>query len=253
MAEGRKGGATHALADGIARVLSAPAVLAGVVVLVAFYGASDDVRHWIGTVGLWAFLSGGVLDRYARNRATRARGFFGACGAHLGAMLRLGLIVVLAVASVHAVIGPGFPNAYAHEAGFLLALVLTLVLSFAQVRVAVEDRRSAIGAFLGGARFVWRNPAALVLFAGFVAVALGVMLAFERVTWRGDTPTWTAWLLGEVPIAIESSLALAWLATAVSLFQRRLAHAGYTAGPPLTWPESPAAEAIANASPSISS
>ena len=50
-------------------------------------------------------------------------------------------------------------------------------------------------------------------------------------------------------VAIESLLSLAWLATAVSLFQARLAHAGYTAGPPLTWPESPAAEAIGNAAP----
>ena len=35
-------------------------------------------------------------------------------------------------------------------------------------------------------------------------------------------------------------------ASAIALFQSRLAHAGYTAAPPLQWPESPAAETIAN-------
>src|SRR5262245_2274173 len=43
-----------------------------------------------GWLVLWSFLSGGILDRYARERPTRARGFFGACGAHFPAMLRLG-------------------------------------------------------------------------------------------------------------------------------------------------------------------
>jgi hypothetical protein len=39
-------------------------------------------------------------------------------------------------------------------------------------------------------------------------------------------------------------------ASAIALFQARLAHASYTAGPPLEWPESPAAEAITNLSSS---
>jgi hypothetical protein len=41
-------------------------------------------------------------------------------------------------------------------------------------------------------------------------------------------------------------LALPLVASATVFFQSRLAHAGYTAAPPLQWPESPAAEAIAN-------
>jgi hypothetical protein len=40
-------------------------------------------------------------------------------------------------------------------------------------------------------------------------------------------------------------------ASGVALFQLRLAHAGYTAAPRIEWPESPAAEAIANAPRSI--
>ena len=39
---------------------------------------------------LWIFLAGGILDRYARNRPTRAGGFFGRCGVFFFRFLRLG-------------------------------------------------------------------------------------------------------------------------------------------------------------------
>ena len=41
---------------------------------------------------IWSFLSGGVLDRLARNRPTRTAGFFAACGTHFWRFLRLGLL-----------------------------------------------------------------------------------------------------------------------------------------------------------------
>jgi hypothetical protein len=247
-------GAAHAAADGVARVAAAPVVLLGMIALVSFYGTPSDPRHAIGALLLWAFLSGGVFDRYARRRPTRARGFFGACGAHLGAMLRLGAAILLVLAVFHLIIGGGFPNHYVHEAAFVMALLLMLVLTFAQVRVAVEDRRSALGALLAAARFVARNPSALLVFAGFAAAALGVVLAWEQYAARDADATgaaWRTWTIAQAAIAIETSLVLAWFATAVSLFQARLAHAGYTAAPALTWPDSPAAEAIANASPTV--
>ena len=237
----------RALGDGLARVAAAPVVLAGTIALVSFYGASDDLRHGIGAVLLWAFLSGGILDRYARARPTRARGFFGACGAHFGAMLRLALCVLLVVALVHLAMGGDFPNDYVHMAAFGVSLLLVLVLTLAQVRIAVEDRRSAIGALLAGGRFVARNPAAIVLYAVFVAAAMGVMVGFERIEHAPNVSESTLGLAAEVTSALECLLALAWLATATALFQSRLAHAGYTAAPPLTWPESPAAETIGNA------
>ena len=37
---------------------------------------------------------------------------------------------------------------------------------------------------------------------------------------------------------------LVFVASAISLFQSRLAHAGYTARPVLAWPDSPAADAV---------
>jgi len=39
---------------------------------------------------------------------------------------------------------------------------------------------------------------------------------------------------------------LGFMATSIALFQGQLAHAGYTAAPVPTWPDSPAVEAIAN-------
>jgi hypothetical protein len=42
-------------------------------------------------VGLWIFLAGGILDRYARDRATRAYGFFAACGVFFFRFVRLAI------------------------------------------------------------------------------------------------------------------------------------------------------------------
>src|SRR5262245_45596313 len=52
---------------------------------------------------IWTFLSGGILDRYARQRPTRTHGFFSACGTHFWRFLRLG---VLALAFYAALFGP---------------------------------------------------------------------------------------------------------------------------------------------------
>lgn len=234
--------------EGIARVLAAPAILLGTIGVVILYGMPGDLRHLFGAWMLWAFLSGGILDRYARRRPTRARGFFAACGGHLGAMFRLGLSVLILIAAFHLMIGPGFPSGLVHQAAFIVALAMTLLVTLAQVRVAVEDRRSAIGALLGAARFALRNPASVGLFALFVFGFLGIMLIGER-TIPADITGFGVWAASKGFVAIECFLVLAWHGVATSLFQARLAHAGYTAAPPLVWPDSPAGEAIGNLPP----
>lgn len=244
-----RSGAARAFTDGIGRVAAAPAVLAGTIGIVGMYGAAHDVRHAIGALLLWAFLSGGILDRYARRRATRARGFFGACGTHFGAMTRLGAIILMALGAFHWIVGRGFGNPYVHQGAFIVAIVLALFVTYAQVRIAVEDRRSAMGALLAGARFVGRNPASLILYLIFAAAGATVMLVYERLVPTQHTGTWTAFAAAEGLIAADTAVALASFASGIALFQGRLAHAGYTAAPPILWPESPAAEAIANASP----
>jgi hypothetical protein len=210
----------QALTGGIRRVASAPAVLASMAALSLLrplYPNTAPRGLLVEYAVVTAFLFGGVLDRYARARPTRGDGFFGACGRHFGAMVRLAAVEILCYLAADNVPVPWVAIG--------LAALVNLILVYARVRVAVEDRRSAIGAILAAGRFVVRNPAAALVYAVWMAPVVVV--------------SWYA--RGAGPI-----LLLPLFASATILFQSRLAHAGYTAAPPVEWPESPAAEAIAN-------
>ena len=184
-------------------------------------------------------------DRYARNRPTRGRGFFGACGAHLPAMLRLGVAEWLIWLAASA-LDPGSRGAVPIIAG----LAAGLVFLYARIRLVVEDRRSAIGALLAGGRFIRRNPAAIAMFLIFAAAIWMVSWLWGRVVPElGDTGL-VPFAKAELLVTLLLFVVFASWAAAAALFQSRLAHASYTAGPPLEWPESPAAEAITNLSAS---
>jgi uncharacterized membrane protein len=239
----------HAFKDGIARAVSAPAIVAGTVAVIwllslplpdATFEGAPALRATLAAVAVWSFAWGGILDRYARNRPTRGRGFFGACGAHFPALLRLGLVVLL----VDAAIG----WAVAETAYAVLATVVGMVATFARIRIVVEDRRSALGATLGALRFLRRNPAGIGLVVVFAVLQT---LAVVGVSLAVDPDSLTGWrrALAEGSIAVPVILTLVEHAAGVSLFQSRLAHASYTAAPPIEWPESPAAEAITNRIP----
>ena len=43
-------------------------------------------------IALWIFLAGGIIDRYARDRALHAHGFFAACGVFFFRFLRLAVV-----------------------------------------------------------------------------------------------------------------------------------------------------------------
>jgi hypothetical protein len=58
---------------------------------------------------------------------------------------------------------------------------------------------------------------------------------------------WTILALGQLYVLMRHYLKLLFYASETSYFQSAFAHASYTAGPALDWPESPAAEAILNA------
>lgn len=237
----------YALRKGLARAASAPAVLAGAMAALWWLKGPSDTRTTIAAFLLWAFLSGGILDRYARGRATRARGFFGACGAHFSSMLRLGVTIILVNVGIHAALASRVADPYVMALAIVLLSAVAMVAVYGQIRLVVEDRRSALGALLASARFVRRNPASVGLFvlngllvwAGTWAV---LTLAPQALT------GWTGVLATALRIGVFSYLVLALYASGVVLFQSRLAHAGYTAAPPIEWPDSPAAEAIANAS-----
>lgn len=214
---------------------------------------------------IWSFLAGGIVDRYARNRATRARGFFGACGGHFPALLRLGLLSLvgywLLFAWVHPLI---FETAYeqlTHEvtvertafairlAGYgifgLLLLLVNVVVDYARIRIVVEDRRSAAGGLLAGFRFVRRHAGAVAgvyVLDGLLFVLL--IAVYALVAPGANAPVWGVLVIGQTFILLRHVLKLTFYASETALFQSRLAHAAYAAAPAPAWPESPAAEAI---------
>jgi hypothetical protein len=235
----------HALQQGLARAAAAPAVLAGAIAVLWWLSGASDTRNAIAAFLLWAFLSGGILDRYARLRPTRSRGFFGACGAHFAAMARLGLIVILVTAGIHWTLASRVANPFVMTLAIVLLAAVTLAAVYGQIRLVVEDRRSAAGALMAGARFVRRNPASIGI---YLLYALLIWAATWTIAAVGTDAggAWGAGLAATARIVVTAYLVLALYASGVSLFQSRLAHAGYTAAPALVWPESPAAEAIAN-------
>lgn len=205
--------------------------------LVALLGSGPDV---LTHAAIMTFFLGGFMDRLARDRATASFGFFGACGMFAFRFARLALIAVPIYMALflwlHPVI-PGDERVRALVLGVLIFIVHA-VFDYARVRMVVEDRRSAIGALSASVRFIARNPgAALALAAlnGALAAAAWWLAATLAV---GLSAALFAYLLA------RALLRLIFAASQISLFQARLAHAGYTARPPATWPESPAAEAI---------
>jgi hypothetical protein len=211
----------RAFSDGIQRVVSAPLLLVAIAAVsfaYPFHPFAAPVRGLAEYAVVVSFLLGGVIDRYARARPTRAYGFFGACGRHFGAMLRLAAIEIALFVAFYKLLGRT-----AFTAGAVT--VVDLFMIYARIRLVVEDRRSAIGAMLAGGRFVTRHRGSVVVYSVWMVVIAAA-----------------AWFVR----AAGPILVLPLLATAAAFFQARLAHAAYTAAPPLQWPESPAAEAIAN-------
>jgi hypothetical protein len=218
---------------------------------------------------IWTFLAGGVLDRYARQRPTRTHGFFSACGTHFWRFLRLGVLALALYAwlfgPVHtwifddfypwatrdlAVERTGFAIRFACYLLFgLLLVAVNLMFDYARVRIVVEDRRSALGALVAGLRFVRRNRQTLYLYllnsAVFVVLALVYGLVSPGAPGAGLS-MWLTLALGQLYIVGRHYVKLLFYASEIALFQGALAHAGYTAAPPVVWPESPAAEAIVN-------
>ena len=217
---------------------------------------------------VWTFALGGIIDRFARQRRTRAFGFFAASGVFFVRFLRLatvaGLVYWFLFAYVHSWLFDVWLGARTRDLdverqafawrvlmyaifGLLLVAVNTLF-DYAKVRAVVEDRRSMLGALTASARFVRRNP-----FRVFGLYALNTVLFLAIVAlWavlapgagRAGVAMWLAFVLGQLYIVARLFVKLHVLASQTALFQASLAHAAYTAVPEPVWPESPAAELI---------
>ena len=211
-----------------------------------------------GYLALWTFLSGGILDRYARQRPTRAHGFFSASGRLFFRLARLtalaGIVYWFLFTYVHPWLFldllPERTRALGVErAVFAWRAAFYLVFDYARIRLVVEDRRSALGALRASIRFLWHQPLDVT---GLYAVNGGVFLLLLAL-WSIAAPgvygaglaMWIAFAAGQLYLFARLLLKLHFLASQTALFQARLAHAGYTAAPVPAWPESPAAELIA--------
>jgi hypothetical protein len=267
-----------AQATGLGRTFS-PSIIGFAAVLDNVSGLLDAQSRptaivWIGAAYLllWLFLSGGLIDRYARDRPTRSVGFFWACGVYFARFLRLAPIIGLTYYAAFAYVHPwlfgdlygrvtrdltvertaGLWRAGLYVAFGLLLIACSIVFDYARIRAVVEDRRSMLGSVLAGFRFVRRNAGAvfalyflngllfLVVLAAYAAVAPGVGFTGLQV--------WVGLLAGQLYLVARLWVKLVFYASQTSFFQSRLAHAGYTAAPRPSWPESPAAELIANGS-----
>jgi hypothetical protein len=218
------------------------------------------------TLLVWTFLLGGILDRYARRRPTRAQAFFGASGVCFFRFLRLGAVAALGYyllfGLLHAwVFPPDFPWNAGGAAGaspmltpvyavFLLVVaVWSAVVDYARIRAVVEDRRSMLGALVAGWRFVTRHPLETLTLYLLNAVAFGALL--WAVLWLfggvGSAPGSMLHAAASLYLFLRLLLKLVFFASQTAFFQRSLAHADYTAAPEPLWPESPSAEEIINA------
>jgi hypothetical protein len=222
---------------------------------------------------IWSFLSGGVLDRFARNRPTRTAGFFAACGTHFWRFLRLGILGAFVYWFLFELLHPLlFEDAYGRlirdvtveRRGFAIRLAgyvlfgsvlvfCTMLFDFARVRIVVEDRRSSLGALLASVRFVRRHlgaVAGLYLLNGLIFVLLlAIYAAVSPGAPRSGLHMTAVLLIGELYILARHYLKLLFYASQTALFQGALAHVEYTAAPVIVWPDSPAVEAISNAAP----
>ena len=223
---------------------------------------------WLGAFYLlvWLFLTGGILDRYARARRTRSYEFFMACGVYFVRFLRLAPFIAVAYYVLFAVVHPLLMDrAFAeltrdvttgrtafivrlglYAAFGVLVLLVSIVFDYAKVRAVVEDRRSMIGAIGAGARFARRNAASvltLYLLAGVLFLAL---LALYGIAAPGAGSTgagaWIGITVGQLYIAGRLWIRLVFFASETALFQSRLAHAGYIAGAPVPRPDPPLVE-----------
>ena len=216
----------------------------------------------------WTFLSGGILDRYARQRSTRAHGFFAAAGVYFWRFLRLALVAGAVYwflfSYVHAWL---FDDAYTRltreitteRAAFLWRAMLyawfgaalifvNLVFDYARIRTVVEDRRSVAGALAAALAFVGRRPSRVVGLYALNGLTFLLLLVAWALLAPGTTgmglSMWLAVAGTQLFLLVRLVLKLHFVASQTALFQRSLAHASYTAAPEPRWPESPAAEAI---------
>ena len=223
---------------------------------------------WLGAcyLLLWLFLSGGVLDRYARARPTRSYEFFMACGVYFVRFLRLAPFIALAYYLLFAVVHPllleqllaeltrdvttertmFFVRLALYAIFGTVLVIVSIVFDYAKVRAVVEDRRSMIGAIVAGARFARRHAAAVATLYLLTACLFVALLFVYAIAAPGAGSTgagvWLGIAIGQLYLLGRLWIRLVFFASEAALFQGRLAHTGYIASAPVVRPEPPIVE-----------
>jgi hypothetical protein len=230
-------------------------------------GESAPWMLWLFVVIGGVVLTGGVMDRYARQRPLDARTFWGVSGELAFRLIRLsaiggalftvltGVLVLVLDAIATAVLAAAGPERgetmlWALELGLRVPYLAAAFALFAatdagRVRMVVERRRSALFAFTAGARFAWRHrgPAVLLYAALFATAGIPWALLSAAELWL-EPGAGLARLVDALRVGAAITAALVSAAAAISLFQAALAHASYVAPPRLVWPDSPAIETL---------
>jgi hypothetical protein len=217
---------------------------------------------------IWLFLAGGIIDRYARDRTTGMHGFFSASGGFFLRFVRLAIVMAVVYGLLFGSLHPWLfdrlytrliRNISVERTAFLARMTLYLVFGlllaaanvifdYAKVRAVVEDRRSALGAVVAAVRFIRGHAAAALGVYALNVIAFGLTLAIYALLAprAGSTGVmmWVGFAIGQLYVALRLCVKLTFWASETSLFQSRLAHAGYVAAPAPAWPDSPTAEAL---------
>ncbi len=228
--------------DSISGLLDRRQLITPIAAAVAFYLAA------------WLFVSGGILDRYARGRGIGAYGFFAASGTFFLRFLRLGLIAALVYwllfTRVHEWLFDRYTNATRDLAiertvfywrlmtyaifTALLALT-TVVFDYAKVRTVVEDRRSMAGALIAGIRFMVHHPrrvlAVYLLNTLLFLIVVGVWALIAPGAGGSGLSMWMGVFAAQCYILARLVVKLQVMASETAAFQQSLAHWGYTAAP----------------------
>jgi hypothetical protein len=242
--------------DNVSGVMDARARIAPIVALV--------VAYLLG----WAFLAGGIIDRFARQRPTRAYGFFAASGVFFFRFLRLAFVAGLAYWFLFGVVHEWLfddvfqdvtrdvnaeRTAFFWRAGLyalfgLLLVAVNVLVDYTKIRAVVEDRRSMVLALVASGRFVIHHPGHVFGLYALNALAFLMLMAIWMVLAPGargaGTSMWLGFVVSQIYLLARLFLKLQFIASQTALFQATLAHAGYTAAPAPEWPDSPSAELV---------
>jgi hypothetical protein len=218
----------------------------------------------------WTVLAGGLIDRFARDRAIGAPAFFQACGGCAGRLLRLAVISTLTYAVLFGSLHPWLldrtyddliRNVNVERTALLVRFALyavfaallaaaNLLFDYAKIRLVVEDRRSAIGALRAAGRFVFRHwRGCIALYAADLALLVAVVIVYALVAPGVGSAGLSMWLglaVAQCYIAARLWVKLVFWASETAWFQSQLAYAGYAAMPLASWSESDSAESGGN-------